>query len=191
MKSHLNKLPAPNTLETTCDVIEISDQLMPSFPPVSRSPTTSPKPMNISKMTNELSTIVYLNNDRVSTKFSMWKIGNVTLYTVKRKAYADIEKILKIDYDYFEFIKVEAKMAYKGLLKGCWPTQVVRTYSDWEGVESRIGLWRRSFNKAIHVNNKVIYKRRVQDIPQIPIVVAGLAIAIPVGIFIKFLLFNM
>jgi hypothetical protein len=61
--------------------------------------------MDISKMTNELSTIVYLNNDRVSTKFSLWKIGNVTLYAVKRKAYADIEKILKIDYNYFEFVK--------------------------------------------------------------------------------------
>jgi hypothetical protein len=74
--------------------------------------------MDINKMTYELSTTVYLNNDRVSTEFSMRKIGDVTLYAVKRKACADIEKILEIDYDDFEFVRVEAEMAYKGLLKG-------------------------------------------------------------------------
>jgi hypothetical protein len=42
----------------------------------------------------------------------------------------------------------------------------------------------RSFNKAIYMNNKLIYKRRVQAVPQIPI--AEPAVAIPVGIFIKF-----
>jgi hypothetical protein len=78
--------------------------------------------MNISKITYELFITVYLNNDRVLTKFSMQKISDVTLYTVKRKACTDIEKILEINYDGFQFVKVEAEMAYKGLLKGSWPT---------------------------------------------------------------------
>jgi hypothetical protein len=147
--------------------------------------------MDISKMTYKLSTTVYLNNDRVSTEFSMRKIGDVTLYAVKRKACADIEKILEMDYDDFEFVKVEAEMVYKGLLKGSWPTQDVRTHGDWEGVELCVGSWMRSFNKAIRVNNKVIYKRRVQDVPQIPIAVAEPAVAIPIGVFVKFSLFNM
>jgi hypothetical protein len=95
---------------------------MPSSPPVSRSPTASPEPMDISKMIYELFTTVYLNNDRVSTEFSMRKIDNVTLYAVKRKACVDIERILEMDYDDFEFVKVEAEIAYKGLFKGSWPT---------------------------------------------------------------------
>jgi hypothetical protein len=49
----------------------------------------------------------------------------------------------------------------------------------------------RSFNKAIRVNNKVIYKRRVQDVPQISIAVAEPAVAIPIGVFVKFSLFTM
>jgi hypothetical protein len=48
----------------------------------------------------------------------------------------------------------------------------------------------RSFNKAIYINNKVSYKRRVQDVPQIPIAVAEHTVAIPIGVFIKFSLFN-
>jgi hypothetical protein len=39
----------------------------------------------------------------------------------------------------------------------------------------------RSFNKAIYVNNKVIYKRRVQVVPQISIAVAEPTVAIPMG----------
>jgi hypothetical protein len=37
---------------------------------------------------------------------------------MKRKAWADIKKILEMDYDDFQFIKVEAGIVYKGLLKG-------------------------------------------------------------------------
>jgi hypothetical protein len=40
---------------------------------------------------------------------------------------------------------------------------------------------RLSFNKAIGVNYKVIYKRRIQAVPQIPIAVVEPAVAIPVG----------
>jgi hypothetical protein len=142
-------------------------------------------------MTYELYTAVYLNNERVSTEFGMRKIGDVSLYAVKRKACADIEKILEMDYDNFQFIKVEAEMAHKGLHKGSWPMQDVRSQGDWEGVESCVGLWMRSFNKAICVNNKVIYKRRVQAVPQTPVAVAEPAVAIPVGVFINFTLFDM
>jgi hypothetical protein len=49
----------------------------------------------------------------------------------------------------------------------------------------------RSFNKAIHVHDKVIYKRRVQDVPQLPIAVAEPAVAIAIGGLIKFSLFDM
>jgi hypothetical protein len=139
MKSHSNKSPAPNTPETIRNVIEISDQLIPSSPPVSQFPTASPEPIDISKITYKLSTTVYLNNNRVSTKFSMQKISNITLYAMMRKAYANIEKILEMNYNDFEFIKVKAEMAYKGLLKGSWSTQNVRTHGSWEGVESYVG----------------------------------------------------
>jgi hypothetical protein len=33
----------------------------------------------------------------------------------------DIEKILEIDYDNFQFIKLKAKIAHKSLLEGSWP----------------------------------------------------------------------
>jgi hypothetical protein len=57
-----------------------------------------------------------VNNERVSTEFGMQKIGDVSLYDMKRQAYADIERILEMDDD-FQFVKVEAEMAHKGLLK--------------------------------------------------------------------------
>jgi hypothetical protein len=44
-------------------------------------------------------------------------------------------------------------------------------------VESCIELWL-SFNKTIYINNKVIYKRKVQVIPQIPITGAEFTVAI-------------
>jgi hypothetical protein len=84
---------------------------MASSTPILRFPIASPGSMDISKMTYNLSTTVYLNNNRVSTEFSMRKIGDITLYAVKRKAYTDIENILEMDYDDFQFIKVEAEMA--------------------------------------------------------------------------------
>jgi hypothetical protein len=59
--------------------------------------------------------------------------------------------------------------------------QNVRTQGDWEGVESCVGSWP-SFNKAIGVNNKVIYKRRVQAVPQIPIAMAEPTVAISMGL---------
>jgi hypothetical protein len=46
----------------------------------------------------------------------MQKIGDVSLYDMKRQACADIERILEMDDD-FQFVKVEAEMAHKGLLK--------------------------------------------------------------------------
>jgi hypothetical protein len=73
--------------------------------------------MDISEMTYKLSITVYLNNKRVSTKFSMQKISNVSLYNVKRRICTDIERILKMGDD-FQFVKVEAEMVHKGLLKG-------------------------------------------------------------------------
>jgi hypothetical protein len=161
------------------NVVEISNQLLPSSPPVPQPPTAFPECMDVSQMTYELSITVYLNNKRVSTEFGMQKIGDVSLYDVKRKACVDIERILEMDDD-FQFVKVEAEMAHKGLLKGSWSMQDVRTQGGWEGVESCVGSWL-SFNKAIGVNNKVIYKRRIQAVLQIPIAVAEPAVAIPVG----------
>jgi CMP-N-acetylneuraminic acid synthetase len=70
----------------------------------------------MSKMTYKLSIAIYLNNKRVLTEFSMQKISDVSLYNMKRKVYMNIKKILEMDYDNFYFVKLEAEIAYKGLL---------------------------------------------------------------------------
>jgi hypothetical protein len=47
-------------------------------------------------------------------------------------------------------------------------------------MKSCVGSWL-SFNKAISINNKVIYKRRIQAVPQIPIAVVEPTVAIHMG----------
>jgi hypothetical protein len=79
MKLGSNEPPVPSTSETTHNVVEISNQLLPSSPPIPPPSTASPEPMDISEMTYELSITVYLNNERISTEFGMQKIGDDSL----------------------------------------------------------------------------------------------------------------
>jgi hypothetical protein len=57
--------------ETMYNVVEISDQLLPSSSSISWSLIVSPKSMNTSKINYKLYTAVYLNNETVSTEFSI------------------------------------------------------------------------------------------------------------------------
>jgi hypothetical protein len=70
IKSYLNKLLMLSIYEIMHNVIEISNQLLLSSPPILQPPTAFPKPIGIGEIISKLSTVIYLNK-RVLIEFSM------------------------------------------------------------------------------------------------------------------------